>query len=119
MRCLEHFDNLWLRTLEDGRIVLIGQKGNVHWLALLSAIPFLPNAPVTVEGATSGVGRVQVPPAIRFGQITVGIDKKVGPNARIIAPVAYTTELFTDKWPGLKECSKPEGDTHDEQPSAD
>jgi hypothetical protein len=122
MHCLRHFDNLWLLTLEDARIVLVAQKGNKHRLALLSAQPFSPDATLRVEGAASGKGRIAAPPAIRFGMITLGIDKKLGPASHVIAPVVFTAQDLVQDWPGLDQCDQAdenESDDEDDEPKKD
>jgi hypothetical protein len=112
MRCLDSFDALWLVTLAEGGVVLVGQQGLVYRLALLSALPFTANAPLQILGAAEGLGNVVAPPAVRFGSLTLGVEKLAGWAGRVIAPVTYTAAQLKDTWPGLDHCDQPCGPSH-------
>ncbi len=67
---LDSMSELWLTTVEDGRVLLAG-NGQSFQLALLEAAPFTPNAQVSVTSVLQGSGELAMSPVVRYGLISL------------------------------------------------
>jgi len=96
------FTRMWLRTIEDGRVVLVATNATSHVVALLTTDPFtsLPN--VRVEGAKFDTGEVLSPPFVNLGEISVGIGPTdSGFGIDTVVPEVRKPADLVDPWPEL------------------
>jgi hypothetical protein len=66
---LADHEHVWLRTLDDGRILLVAAKGSTHQLAILSSIPFTGAKP-KVDACRTGSGELLAAPFVRGLRVT-------------------------------------------------
>jgi hypothetical protein len=69
---LANMEEVWLTTVDDGRVLLAGNTatGGLE-LALLAATPFDDQAAVDVVGSLQQSGSLAAPPAVRHGVVTI------------------------------------------------
>jgi hypothetical protein len=79
---LADHDEIWLRTLDDGRILLAAAKGSTHLLAIVSSRPFTRATP-KVDACRSGGGRLVAAPLVRGLRVSGAVLRKAGGTSRI------------------------------------
>ena len=90
---LKPFDQVWLRTIEDGRVLLAATTANVHFVALLESGPFA-NGKVSLEGFEFGVGKLLKAPEIRYGLITRAVLRKLAGKLEVIVEHLGTVDTL-------------------------
>ncbi len=63
---LKLFDRVWLRTLDDGRVLLAATKEHMHFAAILAARPEAPEQ-VRLDGIRFGTGKLLKAPEMQMG----------------------------------------------------
>jgi hypothetical protein len=79
---LADHDEVWLRTLDDGRMLLAAAKGSTCLLALLSSKPFTRATP-KVDDCRSGGGQLLAAPFVRGLRVSGAVLRKTGGKSRI------------------------------------
>ena len=90
---LKQFDRVWLRTVDDGRVLLAATTANVHFAALLESAPFA-GGKVSLQGFDFGVGELLKAPEIRYGRITRAVLRKLAGKPEVIVEHLGTVDTL-------------------------
>jgi hypothetical protein len=99
---LKGYAQVWLSTVEDGRVLLSAATASSHVIALLDSGPFSPRTPVRVIGAHFGEGELVGGPIVGYDLITLPVGHTEGGiGIGTVAPTALSPADLTETWPAL------------------
>jgi len=99
---LDGYRDVWLSTIEDGRVILAATTSSSHVIALLSSTPSSPRSPLLVVGARFADGELVGPPSVGYNVITVPVGHtEDGLGIGSVMPAAVASTELTSTWPAL------------------
>jgi hypothetical protein len=101
---LQGFERIWLAALEDGRIVVVGTHQNQHRVAVIANEPFAVPPRLRVDGSWLGSGRVVLPPVVRFGGISLAVEKTVKGKPVGVEPTLVRPTAPSMSWSALSHA---------------